>query len=169
MVKDGVSDLRQWDKVKWWGIVNGWVTLAWSCTWVEPFLAFSTGTTSKDQRVMWPGLYRTLIEFLRIVLWHMSVHSLLRGHVIWVCEGVSEHYCGWGWRIFNFCQRNLGTLFKDWQNLGAPLWWLAQSWYPTTYIFKNTHLCILWPYFSYVRVWTKHKTVWAVMESVSSD
>ncbi len=49
------------------------VTLAGSCSRIEPSLAFATGTTSKHQRVTWPGLYRKLIEFLRIVVWHMRV------------------------------------------------------------------------------------------------
>ncbi len=31
-----------------------------------------------------------LIGFLRIVVWHMSVHSLARGHVIRVCEVVCD-------------------------------------------------------------------------------
>ncbi len=47
-------------------------------------LAFATGTTSKHQRVTWPGLYRyrKLIEFL---LCHMSIRSLARGHMVGVC------------------------------------------------------------------------------------
>ncbi len=66
-------------------------TLAQLCSWVETFLAFATGTTSKHQRVTWPGLYRKLIEFLHIVVWHMSVHSLGRGHMIKLWE---SHYSG---------------------------------------------------------------------------
>ncbi len=39
-------------------------------------LAYTTGTTSKHQRAMWPELYPKSIVFLRIVAWHMSVLSL---------------------------------------------------------------------------------------------
>ncbi len=39
-------------------------------------LAYTIGTTSKHQRVTWPELYRKLIVFIRIVVWHMSVCSL---------------------------------------------------------------------------------------------
>ncbi len=39
-------------------------------------LAYTTGTTSKHQRVTWPELYPKSIVFLRIVAWHMSVLSL---------------------------------------------------------------------------------------------
>ncbi len=46
-------------------------------TWtVVKTLAYTTGTTSKHQRPTWPELYRKLIVFLRIVVWHMSVLSL---------------------------------------------------------------------------------------------
>ncbi len=41
-----------------------------------------TWATSKHQRVTWPGLYKYLITFLHIEMWHMSVSSLARGHVI---------------------------------------------------------------------------------------
>ncbi len=34
-------------------------------------LSKTTGTTSKHQRVTWPGLYWTLIVFKPIVVWHM--------------------------------------------------------------------------------------------------
>ncbi len=33
------------------------------------------------RHVIWI-IYKQLIEFLHIVVWHMSVHSLARGHVI---------------------------------------------------------------------------------------
>ncbi len=59
--------------------------LAQLCFGVEPSLAFATRTTSKLEMVTRPGLYRKLIEFRCIVVWHMSVHSLTRGHVIRVC------------------------------------------------------------------------------------
>ncbi len=35
------------------------------------------GNTSKHQRATWPGLYRQLIDFLRIVVWHMRVSARL--------------------------------------------------------------------------------------------
>ncbi len=61
-------------------------TLGQSCSYIEPSLAFATGTTSKHQRIMWPGLYRKLTECLCIVVWHMRVSfSFARGHVITVC------------------------------------------------------------------------------------
>ncbi len=50
-------------------------------------LAYTTGTTSKHQRFTWPGLYRKLIVFPHIVVWHISVHSLARGYVIRVWLG----------------------------------------------------------------------------------
>ncbi len=56
---------------------NCQATLAQSCSCVEPSLAFITGTTSKHQRVMWPELYRKLIEFPYIVVWHLSVSAWL--------------------------------------------------------------------------------------------
>ncbi len=64
---------------QWWSTVVGssCSTLAQSCSSVEPSLAFATGTTSEHQRVMWPGIYRKLIEFLRIVVWHMKVSACL--------------------------------------------------------------------------------------------
>ncbi len=40
-------------------------------------LAYTTGTTSKHQRATWPELYRKLIAFLRIVVWHMRVSARL--------------------------------------------------------------------------------------------
>ncbi len=51
--------------------------------------AYTTGTTSKHQRFTWPALCRKLIVFLRIVVWHISVHSLTRGYVIrmWIRSG----------------------------------------------------------------------------------
>ncbi len=49
--------------------------LAQSCSCIEPSLAFATGTRC-------PGLYRTVIEFLCIVVWHMSVHSFARCHMV---------------------------------------------------------------------------------------
>ncbi len=51
-------------------------------------LAFATGTTSKHQRVTWPRLYRKLIEFLRIVVWHMRVSAGLL-EVMWLkCDNM---------------------------------------------------------------------------------
>ncbi len=44
---------------------------------IELALALTTGTTSKHQRVMWLGLYRKLIEYLHIVVWHMRVFTRL--------------------------------------------------------------------------------------------
>ncbi len=38
-------------------------------------LAYTTGTICKHQRAMWPELYRKLIVFLRIVVWHIRVFS----------------------------------------------------------------------------------------------
>ncbi len=38
-------------------------------------LAYTTGTTCKHQRATWPELYRKLIVFLRIVVWHIRVFS----------------------------------------------------------------------------------------------
>ncbi len=40
-------------------------------------LAYTTGTTSKHQRAMWPELYWKLIVFLHIVVWHMKVSARL--------------------------------------------------------------------------------------------
>ncbi len=40
-------------------------------------LAYTTGTTSKHQRAMWPELYPKSIVFLCIVAWHMRVFSHL--------------------------------------------------------------------------------------------
>ncbi len=40
-------------------------------------IAYTTGTTSKHQRVTWPELYQKSIVFLRIVVWHMRVFSHL--------------------------------------------------------------------------------------------
>ncbi len=45
-------------------------------------LAQITGTTSKHQSYKWPELYRMLIVFLDIVMWHISVNSLLE--VMWL-------------------------------------------------------------------------------------
>ncbi len=45
-------------------------------------LAYTIGTTSKHQKATWPELYRMLIVFLHIVVWHMSVHSLARGYML---------------------------------------------------------------------------------------
>ncbi len=39
--------------------------------------AYNTRTTSKHQRVIWPDLYRKLIEFIYIVVWHMRVSTRL--------------------------------------------------------------------------------------------
>ncbi len=65
-------------------------TLAQSCSCIEPSLAFATGTTSKHQRVKWPGLYRKIIEFLRIVVWHMRVYARLL-EVTWLeCVHIHE-------------------------------------------------------------------------------
>ncbi len=43
----------------------------------------TTGTNPKHQRVTWPELYRKLIAFLRIVVWHMrvAIHLL---EVMWL-------------------------------------------------------------------------------------
>ncbi len=38
-------------------------------------LAYTTGTTFKHQRATWPELYRKLILFLCIVVWHMRMLS----------------------------------------------------------------------------------------------
>ncbi len=38
-------------------------------------LAYTTGTTCKHQRATWPELYRKLIVFLHIVVWHIRVFS----------------------------------------------------------------------------------------------
>ncbi len=64
------------------------VILAQACSYAERSLAFATGTTFKHQRVTWPGLFRKLIECLRIAVWHMSVHSLARCHMIRVWKFV---------------------------------------------------------------------------------
>ncbi len=45
-------------------------------------LAYTTVTTSKHQRFMWPELFRNLIVFLHIVMWHISVNSLAQGYMI---------------------------------------------------------------------------------------
>ncbi len=50
-------------------------------------LAYTTGTTFKHQRTMWPELYRKLIVFLHIMMWHISVNSIARGYVIRVWLG----------------------------------------------------------------------------------
>ncbi len=52
-------------------------TLAQSSSCVEPSLAFATGPTSTHQRIMCPGLYKKIIGFLRIVVWHMRVSACL--------------------------------------------------------------------------------------------
>ncbi len=46
-------------------------------------------STSKHQRVTWPGLYRKLIAFLGIVVWHMRVSTPLL-EVTWL-ECVVKH------------------------------------------------------------------------------
>ncbi len=51
--------------------------LAQWCSCIEPTLVFVTRPTSTHQRVRWPGLYRKLIGFLRIVVWHIRVSTCL--------------------------------------------------------------------------------------------
>ncbi len=68
-------------------------TLALSCSCVEPSLAFATRTTSKHQRITWPGLYRKLIECLHIVVWHMRASARLL-EVTWLrCNFTAAHSC----------------------------------------------------------------------------
>ncbi len=57
---------------------------------LEPTQAKTIGTTSKHQRVTWPGLYRKLIEFLRIVvcLMILSTHLL---EVTWLSLAKAWH------------------------------------------------------------------------------
>ncbi len=66
-----------------------WAGLTWNKT-VNHTLAQTTGTTSKHQSVTWPGLYKTLLEFLHIVVWHMSARGhVTRGHMTTLCV---NHY-----------------------------------------------------------------------------
>ncbi len=53
---------------------------AWRSRSHYAILAYFNGTTSKHQRAMWPELYWKLIVFLCIVVWHMSVCSLVWGY-----------------------------------------------------------------------------------------
>ncbi len=67
-------------------------TLAQSCSCFEPCLAFATGTTSKHQRIIWPGLYRKLIECLGIVV-RVSVRQLEVTWLVWgrpVCQSTER-------------------------------------------------------------------------------
>ncbi len=40
-------------------------------------ITYTTGTTSKHQRATWSELYRKLIVFQRIVVWHMRLSACL--------------------------------------------------------------------------------------------
>ncbi len=64
--------------------------------WLDSSLSvvFATARTSTHQRVTWPGLYRTLIGFLRIVVWHMRVSTPLL-EATWLEYGVGSIYIVW--------------------------------------------------------------------------
>ncbi len=134
------------------------VTLAQSCSCIEPSLAFATRPTSTHQRITWPGLYRKLIQFLCIVVWHIyeSVGSLARGHMIRVVDddyilimliwlscmndfycpmvGISKHF------NLNFTQKVLVTecfISRIWQ-----LWIMTTYWWKTVmHDWFLLHLC----------------------------
>ncbi len=78
-----------------------------------PILAYTTGTTSKHQRVMWPELYWRLIVFLRIVVWHMRVSARLL--YVWGygagCCGVSKNVAKmhFYFEYFKICFPNIVT------------------------------------------------------------
>ncbi len=55
-------------------------TLAHSCSFVK-WHRYTSGTTSKHQRVMWPGIYKMLIAFLHIVVWHIRMSACLQRSV----------------------------------------------------------------------------------------
>ncbi len=50
-------------------------------SWRSPSLAlaYTNGTTSKHQRATWPELYRKLIIFIHVVVWHVRVSTRLLG------------------------------------------------------------------------------------------
>ncbi len=82
-------------------------TQAQSSSCIEPSLAFATRTTSKHQRITWPGLYRKLIDCLCIVLWQMRVSTRLlevtwldcdqtyRGKVLVANKAITKKYQWW--------------------------------------------------------------------------
>ncbi len=72
-------------------LYTGLFTLAQLCSCVEPSWAYATWPTSTHQRVTWPGLYRKLIGFLCIVVWHMKVSTHLL-EVRWLeCVAYCKH------------------------------------------------------------------------------
>ncbi len=60
-----------------------WTFEAISLALLVKTLTYTTGTTSKHQRAMWPELYPKSILFLHIVAWHMSVPSLVHCLRLW--------------------------------------------------------------------------------------
>ncbi len=83
-------------------------------------LAFATRTTSKHQRVKWPGLYRKLTEFLHIVVWHMRVSACLI-EVTWLDSDLSP--------MIHVCEFKSCSLFIKWlvypENIVMKRWGLS--------------------------------------------
>ncbi len=57
----------------WMRVASFYELLKISLALLVKTLAYTTGTTSKHQRAMWPELYPKSIVFPCIVAWHMSV------------------------------------------------------------------------------------------------
>ncbi len=81
-----------------------WATLAQSGSCIEPSIAFATGTTSKHQRVTWPGLYRKLIESLCLhwleVTWLECDHWVYYASVQVIQSNTGRMVCLELWRLF---------------------------------------------------------------------